>query len=147
MKKENRALKYALNILNKKDYTIKEMTDKLRLKEFDEKSINETMQYLKDNNFLNDERFVENFVYFRLKNGYGKKRIEYELKKKGINEGLIDKYVKTADETEAAKFAFEAKAGHIKNDKNRKSKLFAFLARRGFDYEIINILLNKEVEG
>ncbi len=147
MKKENRALKYALNILNKKDYTIKEMTDKLRLKEFDEKSINETMQYLKDNNFLNDERFVENFVYFRLKNGYGKKRIEYELKKKGINEGLIDKYVKTADETEAAKFAFEAKAGHIKNDKNRKSKLFTFLARRGFDYEIINILLNKEVEG
>ncbi len=147
MNKENRALKYALNILNKKDYTHKEMIDKLRLKDFDEQSIKETMRYLLDNNFLNDDRFVENFVYFRLKNGYGKKRIEYELKKKGINEELIDKYVKTADETEAAKSAFKAKAEHIKNDKNRRSKLFAFLARRGFDYETINRLLNKEVEG
>jgi len=139
-------LKYALNILNKKDYTLKEMVNKLHLKNFDEQSINETIQYLLGNNLLNDKRFVENFVYFRLKNGYGKKRIEYELKKKGIKEELIDKYVKAADETEAAKLAFKAKAEHMKNDKNKRAKLFAFLARRGFDYEIINTLLNKEVE-
>ncbi len=146
MEKDGKALKYALNILNRKDYTEFEMFSKLKMKGFDDNEINETIKYLKSNNFLNDKRYVENFVYFRLKNGYGKKRIEYDLKKKGIGEELINKYVNSADEMQSAKSILKAKAEHLKEDKNRRVKLFAFLARRGFNYEIINRLLNEEGE-
>ncbi len=139
-----KALKYALNILNRKDYTVFEMVNKLTAKGFNKDIIDNAIAYLKSNNFLNDERYAENFIYFKLKNGYGRKRIEYDLSKKGIEKNIIEQYTNNIDETHYARLIFETKIKQLKKDKNVKAKMYNFLARRGFDYDIINRIINEE---
>ncbi len=146
MENDEKALKYALNILNKKDYTEFEMARKLKLKKFNDDIIEKVLQYLRENSLINDDRFTESFVYFKLQNGYGKKRIRYDLHKKGINDECIDKYLKDVDEMQFAGAVFEAKSDYLKDNKNGRAKMFALLLRRGFDYETINALFNKNKE-
>ncbi len=142
----NRSLKYALNILNRKDYTEFEMTAKLRKRNINEDVIRNVIQYLKDKTLLSDERFVENFIYFKLNSGYGKKKIGYDLKNKGIKENLIYGKLEDADEFQSAKRIFEKRLQLLKNRENKREKLYSFLTRRGYCYETINKLLNNNKE-
>lgn len=137
----NKALKYALNVLNRRDYTEFEMVTKLKRRNIHEDVVLNVVQYLKDRTFLNDERFVENFIYFKLNNGYGKKKIEYDLKGKGIDERLIYKGLENVDELQSAKGIFEKKLQLLKNRENKREKLYSFLLRRGYSYETIKKLL------
>ncbi len=142
----DRALRYALNILNRRDYTEFEMLSKLNNRGFEKDVIDNTIKYLKEKKLIDDERYADNFIYFKLKNGYGKKRIEYELKKKGIDGNIINKYLQEVDEGSFIKEVFEKKLTTLKNSRNKKSKLYSFLVRRGYGYDLINEILNNSKE-
>ncbi|WP_022670897.1 regulatory protein RecX [Hippea alviniae] len=138
---DNEALKYALRLLNRRDYTELQLREKLNGKGFDKKDIEDTILYLKEKNFLNDERFAENYIFFRLKNGYGKRRIRFELKEKGIKEEIVDRLLE--DKEEMIEEYFLKKLKQVENKKNPSKKLFDALYRRGFDKEKIFELINK----
>ncbi len=140
------ALKYAMRILNRKDYTVYQMRKKLKEKGFSDEEIDEVVGHLLEVNLLNDDRYAENFVYFKLKDGYGKRRIAYELKDRGVDENIVDKWLDGVDELGFASALVKAKVGSRKITLKEKGKLYAFLARRGYDYDTINEVLNKEVE-
>jgi len=136
-------LNYAFRLLNRKDYTQKELKNKLcgKFNCSSESEIDEILGYLEGHNFLNDSRYAENYVYFRLKKGYGKKRIRHELTEKGINNELIEKALNNQDET--VENVFLKKLKQLEGKKRKRSKLFDFMLRRGFEGEKIIELLNK----
>ena len=134
-------LNYALRLLNRKDYTEKEIRDKLLKKSQSKDEIDEVIEYLKEKRFIDDVRYAQNYLYFRLKRGYGKRRVVHELLNKGIAEELIDSVLKT--ENEDAEEVFLKKLKLLEGKKNKRKKLFDFMYRRGFDSEKIIELLNK----
>ncbi len=134
-------LNYALRLLNRKDYTEKEIRDKLLKKSQSGDEIDEVIEYLKEKRFIDDVRYAQNYLYFRLKRGYGKRRVAHELLKKGIAEDLIDGVLTT--ENENAEEVFLKKLKLLEGKKNKRKKLFDFMYRRGFDSEKIVELLNK----
>jgi regulatory protein len=144
MDEYDKALKYALSVLNRKDYTIFEMNAKLESKGYNEDVNNRVISYLIDKNFLNDERYVENYLYFRLKSGYGINRIRYELSKRGIDQALLDAYLNEIDELEAAASLFDNKIEVFRTKENGRQKMYSFFERRGFSYDTINRLLNNK---
>lgn len=134
-------LNYALRLLNRKDYTEKEIRDKLLKKSQNGEEINEVIEYLKEKRFIDDIRYAQNYLYFRLKRGYGKRRVVHELLNKGIGEDLIESVMTSEDES--AEEVFLKKLTLLKGKKNKRKRLFDFMYRRGFDSDKIVELLNK----
>lgn len=96
-----------------------------------------------DENFLNEERFAIAFAggKFRLKN-WGRKKIEQQLKAKGISTYCIAKAMKEIDTPNYKKtmlILLEKKAAALK-DKNiftRMQKLSNYLIRKGYETELV----------
>ncbi len=135
------ALNYSLRLLDRRDYTKKQLEDKLNSRGVAERDIIEVINYLKEKGYVDDERYARNYVYFRLKRGYGKKRIRFELLNKGIDEAIIDKALGLQDEQ--ADEVFLKKYELLRGKKNLKKKLFDYMQRRGFDSQTIFSLFEK----
>lgn len=131
----------AIYSLAMREHSRKELYNKLIKKEFSEDvCIDELLDELEENNYLNEERFVESFIRYRSRKGQGSIKIINELKQRGIN----DKQINTAlDESgvdwfEIAKQQREKKFGEqLPVDFKEKARQMRFLFGRGFCSDVI----------
>lgn len=139
------------SIKETKDYLIKKkFTNQIKAKknqdsnyyQISSQDISSIISTLIDKNYLNDQKFVEYFLENRnLNKGISKKQIIQELKKKGIDNKIIDeclaKNIRT-DEAEIKKIIAK------KRDKYNKEKLIQLLLRKGFDHALIESVLTED---
>ncbi|MEK7120586.1 MAG: RecX family transcriptional regulator [Patescibacteria group bacterium] len=100
---------------------------------------------LKSYNFIDDTAFAKFWIEQRTKFKHKPFRvIEYELKQKGIDKGLIDEAMakfddKSTFDLENARKLAEKKLDFYRNldVAKRKEKVMGFLLRKGFSYEIV----------
>lgn len=126
MKNKKSPLENAFHFLSFRARSEKEMRDYLKKKEV--LQIDETIEKLKELDFINDQKFIQEFVDSRSKNKpKGKKALIIELKRKGIKVNDLD-----INEDELAKEVLDKK-------KNIKDKASAqrFLYSRGFSWNTI----------
>jgi regulatory protein len=143
----SKILNYCLNILSKKDYTEYEIRTKLR-KKFNNENIEDIIKYLKEYNYINDNRYTNNFIERKFKAGYGQYYIVKKLYEKGIKISYNDACniinenndIKIkVKELLSKKIIFEKHTDAIK----LKKKCFDFLLRRGFDIGVINEVIQE----
>lgn len=140
----------ALRFLSYRQRSYKEVLDKLKKEGFSHEIINETMDFLKRYNLVDDLAFAKNFMMDKANlNKYGPVRIKYELYNKGIPEGIIDEVLEDYDDEYSV--ALELAKKKIKSYKNDDKnaiyrKLGGFLQRRGFSYECISKILRELVK-
>ena len=138
----------ALNILSKADQSEKKIREKLST-DFEENTIDKVIEFLKRNNFINDNLLAQKIVNTNLNlNKCGKNRIKQNLYNKGIDSSTINKAISDIDnEAEFGNAMYLAKKRYerIKNEDKRKiyQKLSQHLAYKGFNYDIIKRVLNK----
>ncbi len=131
-----KAVGIALKLLSRSDKTILQIRQKLA--EFDEKTVNDVIEYLKKKKFIDDERFAEQYYQNRKKKKWGSLKIRLSLKNLGILDEIIDFTMKDIDSYER-KTALELLKKRKKTDDRNKN--IRFLLSRGFSYEsIMNIL-------
>lgn len=141
----NRAKNFALNKISYSQKSTYEIKKKLKEKDFSEDIIEKIIAYLDSYGFIDDEAYVK--AYIRDKDEISKwsrGKISYMLKKKHIDERLIEDYIDLIDdkrEVEKAGFFADKK---IKNDFSYENrvKVFRHLAGKGFDIDIINQVLD-----
>jgi regulatory protein len=145
----SKAFDKAIRFLGYRARTEKEVYNKLKEKEFDERVIKKTILRLKSIGYLSDQEFISFWVKDRITTKpSGKKLLEIELKRKGVDEKQIqnelNKIVSGKTENAMAVKAlnkalkqYKALTGHEKNQ-----KITAYLARRGFNWQLIKKLLN-----
>lgn len=125
MKSKKSPLESAFHFLSFRSRSEKEMRDYLNKKEFHQ--IDETIQKLKDLDFINDAKFAREFIAARSRNKpKGKKALAIELARKGIKLDNIE-----IDEKELAIKALEKKSFKSKEHMQR------FLYSRGFSWDTI----------
>lgn len=138
----------ALNILSKADQSEKKIREKLST-DFEENTIDKVIEFLKRNNFINDNLLAQKIVNTNLNlNKCGKNRIKQNLYNKGIDSSAINKAISDIDseaEFENAMYLAKKRYERIKNEDKRKiyHKLSQHLAYKGFNYDIIKRVLNK----
>ena len=91
-----------------------------------------------------DERFTEDFIQHRVNLGQGPVRIEQELRQRGIEQSLINMFLKseTFDWLSLAEQARAKKFGQSVPDNYQiKAKQSRFLYSRGFSSDVISQLL------
>jgi regulatory protein len=136
----------ALKILSFRRRTEKQVKDKLQKKGFDEKTIKATIDKLKEFDLINDIEFATAWVKDRLAfKPRGKKLLKQELWKKGIKKEIIEQVTEELcqNEDKSALELLEKIKKRYKDleEKAAKRRMFNFLLRRGFSYEVARQVL------
>ena len=98
-------------------------------------------------NYLDDESFARNWALTRAQSrGYGPRRIEQELRTKGIGQPVIGEVIRQAleqcDELKQAQRGLAKRfRGEGFRDPRAKRRAAAFLERRGYSTQVISELL------
>jgi regulatory protein len=138
----------ALNKLSNRGYSVDELRRNLKKKNFSEKHIEETLEYMKEKGYLNDYSYSMNFVKEKIKSGkYGKNLIVRDLYRKGIDRNTVKKIIKesgadTVNDDELYRLAMK-KYMSVKDKDNSLVKVSNYLLSRGFDYESISRVLRR----
>lgn len=142
----------ALSLLARRPHSAFELKVKLQQRKFDFHLIDEVIELLKKNNLLNDSLFVEKFIAEKIsKKNLSIRKIESELIKKGINRNIIKNEIAKIEENnfeyESALKSVQKKIHQLKNrgiegnELNRK--IYSYLASKGYDYDVINKIVNE----
>lgn len=123
-----------------KKRTEMEIRQKCKRLEYTDNYIEEIVEYLKENEYINDERYVEKYInnLMRLKKA-SVYEIKIDLIKRGVNDEYIDNYVSMhSDEL----YEFEkdsAKKIVMKKLKTEDiDKVKRYLKNKGYSYDSIN---------
>jgi len=135
------AYQRALRFLSYRPRSEKEVVDNLQKHETPEQVVEEIIERLKQNGMVDDVKFarlwLENRSEFRPRGYYA---LRSELRQKGIGDAVIETSLGEIDELELAFRAGRKKAAKLTSGDEQvfKQKLYGFLSRRGFNYEIIS---------
>ena len=86
-----KARRRAIRYLVYRDRSRNEIICYLKGKKFSANAVDETLAFLEDNDYVNDQRFALQFGRSRIENKkVGRLRLERELRNKGLDRQLID---------------------------------------------------------
>lgn len=134
--------KRALRLLERKDYSRKELINRLLKDGYEENMVEQIIAYVDSYHYLDDARVAENYIRGR-KSYKSKRELQYLLKQKGIEEEDISSAMEEnyTDETEAIqrylrKFRLEEETLD-EMSYEEKQKIASKLYRKGFAQEVI----------
>lgn len=132
------AFQKSIRYLSYQPRTEKEVRQKLESYSYSDEVVDAVISRLRKIELVDDHRYardwVENRFEFRPRS---KRALNFELNRRGINQEIIDSVLKDVDEPMMALRAASKQFHKYKEcswEEFRK-KMYAFLARRGFDYE------------
>jgi regulatory protein len=146
------ALQAALSYLGYRSRSEAEVCQYLRRRGFLISAVDSAIERLHSFHYLNDEAFARSWALARAQDrGYGRRRIDQELRSKGLSHALIQAALKdTFDQVDEAASAKRLLAKRFKgeNFKDLRSirRAAAFLQRRGYDAKVIFELLRYPIE-
>lgn len=142
------AYQRALKLINIRPRTEKEIQQHLIDNKFPQEIADEIVSRLKDNRLVNDLDFASQWIANRSEfRPRGKKALQYELRQHGVPENKIRQALEQATIKEN-ELAFQAAQKRIRYYQDLewpqfRQKLGSYLARRGFSYEIISVVVER----
>ena len=141
-----RGMNAAVRLLGYRPRSEAELRERLLRRGFEKATIDSVMGKLKEQNLVDDTAFAEfwkeNRQSFRPRS---QRMTRLELRRKGVDSGVIDRIVAEIDDGDSAYRAAQPKARQMKAadyDVFRR-RLGEYLRRRGFDYEVIKRTVEK----
>ena len=146
------AYNYALNLLAARPYSSSALRRKLIQKEYPAADTDDVIRRLLDNGLLNDAKYAEQYARSKmLSTGASKRRLTQDLYRKGIKGDAatiaIDNVIEQDEIDPAAQIERVARKklaqlGDLEPIVLRR-RLFAFLARRGYDLDDIKLVVSR----
>lgn len=141
-----RSYNRALNFLSYRPRSEAEVRRNLRKKDVPDEAIEAVVERLTRAGLLDDEAFARYWVDNRLRfKPRGRRALRQELWEKGVPDPVIAEALADVDEESAARKAAEAGARRLarRAPPEFRRKLKAYLARRGFSYDVIKPLVEE----
>ncbi len=130
----------AVRLLSRREHSAFEIRDKLQKRDFDEAEIVQAITELQQGGWLSDERFAEAYIRMRQLKGFGPIRIAMELSERGVDECIVDEYLR-ADDAAWQQTLVQQYQKKYRNkaiaDYSDKAKRIRFLQYRGFPLDQI----------
>jgi regulatory protein len=149
---EQMLYEYAIGALGRRMRTVAElkrlMRDKVREQPHAELLVDVVIAHLKEQKYLNDTNYAENYSRYRKENEkFGQRRVVQDLKAKGVHSEIIDKTVGAAyadvNEEQLARQYLHRKRLKKPTDQKQAAKVFRNLMRAGFSMRTIFRILKK----
>ena len=142
------ALQKAATYCSAREQCSQDIVEKLIKWGIEEPEISQITDYLKQQGFIDETRYVNSFIADKFKfNKWGKIKIAYALRQKGLSETVVDEALRSIDDTEYRNTLQKILENKYKSTKatdkyDMQAKLFRFAASRGFEPEIIRSALH-----
>ncbi|WP_339546421.1 recombination regulator RecX [Pseudomonas sp. RA_35y_Pfl2_P32] len=135
----------AMDLLARREHGRVELTRKLRQRGAPDEMIDTALDRLTEEGLLSESRYLESFVSYRARSGYGPLRIREELSQRGLQRADIELALRECgiswqaqlEDTWRRKFA-----GQLPIDARERAKQGRFLAYRGYSMEMIGRLFS-----
>lgn len=147
-----RAKLRSMNLLQSRDYTRRQLEDKLKQGDYPQECIEEAIAYVESYGYIDDRRYARDFIEYNLSTK-SRTRIEADLIRKGINKNVIrsafeelaglgveqDELALACDLLSKKKYCAVTATGQ------EQQKMYGFLYRRGFRPDIISRALSLDI--
>ncbi len=143
-----RATLRCMNLLKSRDYTVAQLKTKLKQGGYPEAAMESAIAYVASYGYVDDLRYAEEFIRCSQETK-SRRRIDCDLQRKGISPDTVkqawenwQKQGNAQDEEEQIRRLLAKKHYDGEHaDRKETQKIYAFLARRGFDLENIRKVL------
>lgn len=145
----DKALQIIAGLCSKKEYCSRDIREKLKRWELEEKAQQKIMSFLEQHQFVDDHRFARIYAEDKFRfNHWGKQKISMMLHQKGLSTNIITNALKvldTPDYTESCLEILKQKRMSLPEQPvyQVRAKLTRFALGRGFDFDTINQCLEK----
>lgn len=150
MKIKKTALMKAADLLAYREHSEAELKRKLLARKYEAAEVDETIDKLKQHNYLDDEELCrQQFENFYAEGKLSVRQIFAKLIQRGFDKDFIEQLIPEdfyEHELQAATLALTKKFKTI-DDKNFRAKAWQFLSGRGFDGEIISAAVENFSKG
>lgn len=147
-----RAKLRAMNLLQKRTYTEKQLRDKLEEGFYPQEIMEEAISYVKSFHYLDDDQYAVDYITYNAERKT-MRQMEQDLYQKGIDKETFRKaYISWEEingcqnEEEMIRRLLEKKNYHKDCEWKEKQKIFAFLLRKGYSAEIIRREMYLEID-
>lgn len=135
-------------MLERMDRTEEQLREKLLGTKFEEEIVEQAIAYVKSYGYLDDERYVRNYISYR-QSCKSRRQLINELKfKKGVSSEIIEKVCEELEENDEKelirKYLQKKQYSSYSCDKKEKEKLMAALIRKGFCMGDILFVMKEE---
>jgi len=134
----DKAYEHSIRFLGYRARSQVEIRRYLEQKGYSPQVVNETIERLGQQQYLDDEAFARSWLRDRERfRPRSRRALRYELRQKGIADEVISAVLADLDESKLAWAAIEMKIHQWQrlNEDDFKKKALGFLGRRGFNYE------------
>ncbi|MDE7016017.1 MAG: recombination regulator RecX [Lachnospiraceae bacterium] len=140
-----RAKLRCMNLLKTKDYTKKQLEEKLIQGEYPAEIIAEAIAYVESYGYINDEKYAKDYISYHMQTR-SRKRIENDLARKGIDKDLVyaaftelEEDGIEMDETAMVQKILMKKNFRVQDTTyEERQKMCAYLYRKGFHTNTIS---------
>src|SRR4051794_17561865 len=134
------ALSRAYRYLGRRDRTVAEVRKHLLLKEPDEAVVDQVVEELEAQGYLDDVRYAERFADDRRRlDGWGPERIARKLAENGVARGHAEAALADRDHASDLETALELLQRRLREppeDDRARERALAFLVRKGYDLDL-----------
>ena len=137
--------KKAMDLLMRREHAVAELQKKLNARDYDAGIVAEVVEQLANEGLVSDDRFTEAFVRYRRNSGYGPRRIQSELRERGVSEKIQSTYLDSGDPQwfeQAAQVQSKRFGDGLPEDFKERARRARFLQYRGFTGEQIREVLD-----
>ena len=135
----------AMDLLARREHGRVELTRKLRQRGASPELIDSALDRLTEEGLLSESRYLESFIAYRARSGYGPLRIREELSQRGLLRSDIEQALRESgldwqaqlQETWQRKYS-----GQLPGDARERAQQGRFLSYRGYSMEMIGRLLS-----
>ena len=134
-----------MDLLARREHGRVELTRKLRQRGAPEELIEQALDRLTEEGLLNEARYLESFIRYRSRSGYGPSRIREELGQRGLQRSDIEMALRESDVDWQAQLidVWERKFAGVKpTDPRSRAQQTRFLVYRGFSMEMVGRVLS-----
>ncbi|MCP3749603.1 recombination regulator RecX [Pseudomonas sp. SBB6] len=135
----------AMDLLARREHGRVELTRKLRQRGAPPELIDQELDRLTEEGLLSEARYLESFISYRSRSGYGPARIREELGQRGLHRSDIDQALRECGVDWLARLldVWQRKfAGQLPTDQRSRAQQTRFLVYRGFSMEAVGRLLS-----
>ena len=135
----------AMDLLARREHGRVELTRKLRQRGACPEMIDVALDRLTDDNLLSESRYLESYISYRARSGYGPLRIREELSQRGLARSDIEEALRECgfnwqeqlEDTWRRKFS-----GQLPEDARERARQGRFLSYRGYPLDMVGRLLS-----
>ena len=135
----------AMDLLARREHGRVELTRKLRQRGACPEMIDIALDRLTEEGLLSESRYLESYIRYRARSGYGPLRIREELNQRGLSRGDVEEALRESEITwqEQLKDTWQRKfSGRMPEDLKERARQGRFLSYRGYSLEMISRLLS-----